>query len=413
MHILENIKVALNSIQSNILRSLLTIMIITVGITALVGILTAIDTILLSLTNNFSRVGANSFSISQKYENIQSQRHGRRERVGDIISLDNAMDFKEKYDYPGSKVTVHAWCSGNSTVKFRNESTNPTVTIQGVDEHFFDITGFELSEGRNFSPTELEHGGHKVVLGYDIVRHLFDKTPEKAINQIVDINGTRYKVIGTLKEKGSGGNARNDRNVFIPLLNSKRYYHWNDKQYNIDVGLADATRMEDAISDAIGTFRNVRKLKASEDNDFEVRKSDSLLEMIKDATLKLRVATVAIALITLLGASIGLMNIMLVTVTERTREIGIRKALGATRQNILVQFLTEAVLIGQIGGILGIILGIVIGLVLAVYIDGQFQIPWAWIGLGFAVNMIVGIISGIYPAMKASKMDPIESLRYE
>jgi putative ABC transport system permease protein len=413
MQILENIRVALRSIRSNLLRSLLTIMIIAVGITSLVGILTAIDTILLTMNNNFSRVGANSFSINQKYENLKSQRHGRRERVGDIIDLNNALDFKEKYDFPGSKVTVHAWCSGNSTIKFKNEKTNPTVTIQGVDEHFFDITGFEFSEGRNFNPTELEHGAHKAVIGFDIVRHLFDKDPQKAINQIIDINGSKYKVVGTLKEKGSGGNARNDRNVFIPLLNSKRYYHWADKQYNINVGISDATLMEDAISDAIGTFRNVRKLKAAEDNDFEVRKSDSLLKMIKDATFKLRIATIAIALITLLGASIGLMNIMLVTVTERTREVGIRKALGASRQNILVQFLTEAIMIGQIGGILGIILGIIIGLVLAINIDGQFQIPWAWIILGFVVNMIVGIISGIYPAMKASKMDPIESLRYE
>jgi putative ABC transport system permease protein len=259
----------------------------------------------------------------------------------------------------------------------------------------------------------LEHGAHKAIIGNDIVRHLFDKNPDKAINKIIDINGSKYKAIGTLKEKGSGGSSRNDRTVFIPLLNAKRYYHYSDKRYNIDVSIADATQMEDAISNATGKFRNIRKLKASQDNDFEIRKSDSLLKMIKDATFKLRVATIAIALITLLGASIGLMNIMLVTVTERTREVGIRKALGATRQNILVQFLTEAIMIGQIGGILGIIFGIIIGLVLAIYIEGQFQIPWAWITLGFVVNMIVGIISGIYPAMKASKMDPIESLRYE
>lgn len=413
MHILENIKVALGSIRSNFLRSLLTIMIITVGITSLVGILTAIDTILLSLNDNFSRVGANSFTINQKYENLKSQRRGRRTQVGDIISLENSLAFKEKYNFPGAKVSVHTPCKGNSTIKYKNEQTNPTVALSGVDNNFFDISGFEFNEGRNFSPTELEHGAHKAIIGNDIVRHLFDKNPEKAINKIIDINGSKYKVIGTLKEKGSGGSARNDRTVFIPLLNAKRYYHYSDKRYNIDVSIADATQMEDAISNATGKFRNIRKLKASQDNDFEIRKSDSLLKMIKDATFKLRVATIAIALITLLGASIGLMNIMLVTVTERTREVGIRKALGATRQNILVQFLTEAIMIGQIGGILGIIFGIIIGLVLAIYIDGQFQIPWAWITLGFVVNMIVGIISGIYPAMKASKMDPIESLRYE
>ena len=413
MNLMENIKVALRSIRSNLLRSLLTIMIITVGITSLVGILTAIDTILLSLNSNFSRVGANSFSINQKYENLKSNQRGRRERVGEIIDINNALDFKEKYDVPGAKVAVHTFCKGNSTIKYKDEKTNPTVALRGVDENYFDISGFEFNEGRSFSTTELQTGAHKAIIGNDIVKHIFNDKPAFALNKIIDINGAKYKVVGILKEKGSGGNTRNDRQVFIPLLNAKRYYHYADKRYSIDVSIADATQMEDAISTATGLFRNIRKLKASQDNDFEIRKSDSLLKMIKDATLKLRIATIAIALITLLGASIGLMNIMLVTVTERTREVGIRKALGATRQNILIQFLTEAVMIGQIGGILGIIFGIIIGIVLAISLKAQFVVPWAWILLGFVVNMIVGIISGIYPAMKASKLDPIESLRYE
>jgi putative ABC transport system permease protein len=413
MDLLENIKVALRSIKSNILRSLLTIMIIMVGITSLVGILTAIDTILLSLSDNFSRVGANSFNISQKYEDLKSQRRGRQSRVGDIIDIDDAANFKEKYDFPGTSVSVSSYCSGNTTVKYKNEKSNPTISLMGVDENYFNNSGFEIVHGRNFNNTDLEFGSHKAIIGNDLIKLLFDDKPEMAINKMVDINGTNYKVIGVLKEKGSGGNARNDKFVFIPLLNSKRYYHYSDKKYDISVSVADATQMDNAISYALGKFRNIRKLKASQDNDFEINKSDSLLEILKDATSKLRFATIAIALITLLGASIGLMNIMLVTVTERTREVGIRKALGATRKNILIQFLTEAVMIGQIGGILGILMGIIIGIVLAIYIKGQFVVPWAWIFLGFFVNMFVGIISGIYPAMKASKLDPIESLRYE
>ncbi|HAQ37715.1 MAG TPA: ABC transporter permease [Saprospiraceae bacterium] len=413
MNLLENIKIAIRSVRSNILRSLLTIMIITVGITSLVGILTAIDTIIISLNDNFSAVGGNTFSITPKFDEIKSQRHGRMERAGDPISFRNAMEFQERYNFPGSMVTVHTDCTSSATVKYKDEKTNPTINVRGVDLDFFEISGFEIIEGRNFNRTENANGTHMAIIGSELVNLLFDKNPDKAINKIIDIDGNNYKVIGTLKSKGSGGNTQNDRNVFIPLLNAKQYYHYADKEYNLDIGILDALRLEDAQSQAIGVFRNVRKLKAFEDNDFEIRKSDSLLNMIKDATLKIRIATVAIALITLLGAAIGLMNIMLVSVTERTQEVGVRKALGATRNNILVQFLTEAVVIGQIGGILGIIFGIVIGLVLAIYIDSRFVIPWAWIILGFMVNMVVGIFSGLYPALKAAKLDPIESLRHE
>lgn len=413
MNLLENIKIAIRSVRSNILRSLLTILIIMVGITSLVGILTAIDTIIMSLNDNFSSVGGNTFSITPKFDEIKSQRHGRWERQGDPITFKNAMEFQERYNFAGSMVSVSTDCTNSATVKYKDEKTNPTINIKGADIDHFEIAGFEIIEGRNFTRTEVSNGAHLAIIGSELVNLLFDKNPEKAINKVVDIDGNNYRVIGTLKSKGSGGNTQNDRNVFIPLLNAKQYYHYADKEYQLDIGVMDALRMEDAQSHAIGVFRNVRKLKSFEDNDFEIRKSDSLLNMIKDATFKIRIATIAIALITLLGAAIGLMNIMLVSVTERTQEVGVRKALGATRNNILVQFLTEAVVIGQIGGILGIILGIIIGLGLAIYIDGKFVIPWAWILLGFMVNMIVGIFSGLYPAMKAARLDPIESLRHE
>jgi putative ABC transport system permease protein len=160
-------------------------------------------------------------------------------------------------------------------------------------------------------------------------------------------------------------------------------------------------------------MRNIRQLRASEENDFETFQSDSLLNMLKENTATIRIATVLIGLITLIGAAIGLMNIMLVSVTERTREIGISKALGATRANILSQFLTEAVLICQMGGIVGIVLGIAIGNGVALLLGGKFIMPWAWIILGFIMCMIVGLASGLYPALKAARLDPIESLRYE
>jgi putative ABC transport system permease protein len=208
-------------------------------------------------------------------------------------------------------------------------------------------------------------------------------------------------------------NASNDRRVFIPLLNAKRYYGFADKNYTVMTAVKDPTTIEDAIASATGSMRNVRNLKAVEDNDFEIRKSDGILETLKDITTELRLGTIAIALMTLFGAAIGLMNIMLVSVTERTKEIGIRKALGATRFNIMFQFLMEAVVITILGGILGIILGIIVGFIVAVAIKGRFVVPFQWMLLGIIVCFVVGVLSGLYPALKASRLDPIDALRYE
>lgn len=413
MLLLENIKIAIRSIRSNLLRSLLTILIIMVGITALVGILTAIDTMIFSLNDNFSNIGSNSFKIRPAYAELKSNNHGRRTRVGDNITFRQAEQFKDKYSFSSAKTTVFTNCARNVTIKYGDKKTNPNQNLLGIDENYLDISGVEIGEGRLFNNVELNDGMHKVVLGNGIVKSLFKVKNEKVLGKVVDVNGYKYKVIGILKEEGANKNSNNDNTAFIPLQNGKRYYHFKTKPYFINIGVESSLQMEEAISNATGLFRNIRKLKIKDKNDFEISKSDNLLKMIKDATLKIRIATIAIALITLLGAAIGLMNIMLVMVSERTREIGIRKALGATDKHILTQFLTESVIISQLGGILGIIFGIVLGVVLANYIKGQFHMPWAWIFLAIIINTIVGLLSGVYPAMKASKLDPIESLRHE
>lgn len=411
--LLENIKIAIRSIRSNLLRSLLTILIIMVGITALVGILTAIDTMLYTLNSNFSSIGANSFKIKPSYESLKSNRHGRRKRIGEIISYRQAKEFKEKYDFPGAKTTIYSNFVFNSTIKSTDKKTNPNKKVIGISENYMDISGIDIGEGRFFNNSELSDGMHKVILGSGIAKKLFKVKKDKILGKTVDVNGYKYKVIGILKDKGSNKNSSNGQSVYIPLLNGKRYYHYKNKAYGVNIGVENSLQIEDAISKATGVFRNIRKLKIKDPNDFEITKSDNILKMLKDATFKIRFATIAIALITLLGAAIGLMNIMLVMVSERTREIGIRKSIGATDKHILTQFLTESVIISQIGGILGIILGVIIGVILAHFIEGTFQMPWAWIGLAIIINTIVGLLSGVYPAMKAAKLDPIESLRHE
>ena len=413
MNLTENIKVALASIKSNFLRALLTLLIIAIGITCLVGILTAIDTILFSMSDSFNRMGANSFYIYPRSNNMRSRNAGKDVKRGDPINFRQAIDFKQKYDYAGAKVSLNTFCKWNSTIKNKDKKTNPNIRLVGIDENYLGASAYEVELGRNFTTSEVENGDHKIIIASEIVKVLFDDKPDRAVNQVIHVGNTRYKIVGVLKSKGSSMTASNDRRVFIPLLNAKRYYGTSTRNYSIMTSIQDPTKMEDAIAHATGVMRNVRSLKAIEENDFDVRKSDGILETLKEITTELRLATIAIALMTLLGAAIGLMNIMLVSVTERTREIGVRKALGATRTNILLQFLIEAIVITLIGGLLGIIFGTLMGFGLAAYIKGRFIIPINWMILGIVVCVIVGVISGLYPALKASRLDPIESLRYE
>lgn len=404
---------AIRSVRANSLRAVLTLLIIAFGIMALVGILTSIDALLFTMNDNFSRMGANSFEIRPARSSLQSHGGGRSEKRGEPIDFRQAMEFKERYDFPATRVSLSGLGSWSSTLKYANEKTNPTVLVFGVDENYLDVEGYDLDLGRNFTNVELEAGTHVVIIGMDIVKSLFDNKAEMAINKNITIDNHRFVVIGVLTSKGASMNQSADRRVLIPLIAERYLYGYSDKNYDISVSTESATEMDDAINMAISVMRNIRKLRVSEENDFETRQSDSLMNMLKENTVTIRLATIGIGLITLIGAAIGLMNIMLVSVTERTREIGISKALGATRRTILTQFLTEAVVICQLGGIVGILLGIAIGNGVALLLGGKFIMPWAWIILGFITCMIVGLASGLYPALKAARLDPIESLRYE
>ena len=414
MALSEIIKMALQNIRNNGLRAVLTLLIIAFGIMALVGILTAIDTLAYSLNDSFSGLGANSFSIDPKWDEggAKSNRKGRRAKVGERITLDQAMRFQEIYDF-NAKVSVSMWAGGNHTLKWANEKSNPNVAMFGIGQNYLTAKGFEVEFGRGFSDAEVNDGRHVCILGEEVAKKLFSKNPQKAVGEEISIDNIRFRCVGVLKNKGSSMNSDENRRVLSPLLSAKSEFGSDDTSYDILVSVANATELDGAIGEATGLFRQIRGLRPGEDDDFEIEKSDSLVAIIKENTATLRLAAILIGLMTLLGAAIGLMNIMLVSVTERTKEIGITKAIGATRRVIMSQFLAEAIIICLMGGVVGVILGILMGNIVTFIIGGSFLIPWAWMLLGFVLCMIVGLVSGLYPALKASRLDPIEALRYE
>jgi putative ABC transport system permease protein len=407
----ENIRISMESIRSHYLRTILTVLIIAFGIMALVGILTSIDSIKYFLTENFTMMGANTFTIKNRSMRIQMGNDIQKARYYEPITFQQATEFKDQFDFP-AYASVHSFATHIATLKYKSEKTDPNVAVLGTDENYFITSGYEIENGRNFASQEVYYGSHVVILGAQLVKTLFEEK-EDPIGKIISIGPGKYRVIGTLKEKGSSIGFSGDRNCFLPLNNVRQYFSRPNRSYTINIKVDNPEHMEACIGEATGLFRIIRGTPIKQDNDFEITKSDRLVTMFLENLRYIRYAAVFIGIITLLGAAIGLMNIMLVSVTERTREIGIRKVAGATKKTIRNQFLSEAIVIAQIGGIVGIILGIGIGNILSLIIGSAFIVPWIWILLGSTLCFFVAIISGYIPATKAARLDPVDSLRYE
>ena len=422
----DTLMLAFRTVRGNKLRTGLTVAIIAFGIMALVGIKTAITAMQQKFMESFSSMGANGFTIRYReprfqfgegnrdvQKEVKGKRKQKKSSVGKVITEDQAVAFKENYHFP-SRVCINLSGGRNMVVSYENKKTNPTVRVFGSDENFADQNGFTVGYGRSLNPTDVQSGRSVCLLGSETAKRLFGPNLEQPLDKIVRVNNIPFRIIGVLNEKGSSLGFSWDNNVTISYKNARRYFNSNNKaSFNIQVKVDDVKMMEPAIGEATATLRAIRKLNTTEDDNFVADKSDSFVELLLNQLQYLTGAALIIGFITLVGAAIGLMNIMLVSVTERTKEIGLIKAIGGKKRNVRRQFLFESIIISMMGAFFGVALGVIVGNSFSLVLNTGFVVPWDWVALGIFICSLVGLLAGLYPAFKASRLNPIEALRYE
>ena len=404
----EQATVAVRSIRAQWLRTLLTVTIIGTGIMALMSMITATEALRSSLLDQFIGLGAGTLQVSQKSES--GAFGGRRLGATDPLEFSQAMALKKAMDgVAATSVSARGTMMGR--LSSGEQETDPNVFIVGGDEGFLPMSSYALSGGRNFTAEEVRRNAPVVILGQDVVDKLFEPF-EDPIDREVRIKNRRYRILGVLEPQGSSFGMSQDNQAIVPVGEIRARYSGRRTSYSVQVRAADPDAIASLSEKVTGEMRAIRGDRPGEPDSFRIQRSDALIAQFNEGLGSVTLAALFLGLITLLGSSIGLTNIMLVTVTERTREIGLRKALGASARTIRAQFLVEVVIIGLLGGLLGVLLGVGVGNVVAGYLDAPFALPWGWVAIALCLSGAVSLASGYYPARQASQLDPIDALRH-
>jgi putative ABC transport system permease protein len=425
MNVRDVLSLAFRTVRSNKLRSGITVAIIAFGIMALVGIVTAIKAVNQKFTESFTTMGANAFSIRYKERNIhfggdhnsdlklskKGMRKEKKSNLGKAITKDEAEEFVKRFSFPSYK-SVSVFGNRNNIVSYGSRKTTPNVFMFGSDENFLLLNGFTLRSGRNMNRTDVDAGSNVCLLGYDVANNLFKESVDMAVNAVVNINNIPFRVLGVMNSRGSSFGFSRDNIVITSYTSLDRNFP-SSYSYTIAVMTNDINKVDLAMGEAEGVFRAVRMLTTTEENNFVIDRSDSVAEKAMNTIGFLTISVMVIGFITLIGSAIALMNIMLVSVSERTREVGLVKAIGGKNNVVTGQFLLESVIISLLGAAFGIVLGIILGNVASLLFKTGFVVPWNWVIYGILICTLVGLGAGLYPALKAGRLNPIDALRYE
>ena len=408
MKINQILAISLQSLKSNRLRTALTILGVVVGIFSIIVIMTILTMLQNSIDEGLSSLGKNTFQI-QKNDNVFGGGPRMRNRNRKDLTIEEANRLGEMLTL-AKYVGVEQWQFGQ-VVKFGNKETNPNIALAGVNTDAMRTNDWNVEEGRDFREDDINYSTNNCLIFQPIVEKLFPNS--NPIGQEIRVSGRPLKVIGIIEPQTALFGQSRDNYVIVPISTWQSMYGRYGRSVNITVMSYSKDDYNDVIEAATGHMRTIRKVAPGEPNDFYIFSNESMIEQTNQITGPIKIIALAISLIALIAAGVGIMNIMLVSVTERTREIGIRKALGARKAWILIQFLFEAIILCILGGFIGILIGVSIGNLAGSFLNAQSAVPWDWVLIGLTMCVAVGVIFGTYPAYKASNLDPIEALRYE